>query len=81
MSEQEIFEVAAALPANERPAYLDAACEGCPEVRAEIEQLLASLENDAFMQPAGSPTMLDAEAERARVWTSGIAAPSGPIGT
>ena len=37
---EEIFRVAAALPAADRAAYLDAACEGQPTVRARVERLL-----------------------------------------
>ena len=33
--EEDIFEAAAALPAAERAAYLDAACAGQPEIRAQ----------------------------------------------
>ncbi len=40
---EEIFEHAAALPTMERAGYLDAACEGHPEWRAEIESLLLAL--------------------------------------
>jgi hypothetical protein len=78
MSEQQIFEVARALPVKVRPAYLDAVCEGLPEVRAGIEQLLASLEADAFMQPAGGPTMLDADANLARIKPEQVGERIGP---
>jgi serine/threonine protein kinase len=39
-SEEEIFAAAAALPAEERAAYLDNACAGQPEMRARLETLL-----------------------------------------
>jgi WD40 repeat protein/serine/threonine protein kinase len=48
-SEEEIFEAAAALPAKERPAYLDEVCAGQPELRARIESLLRSHEVTGFM--------------------------------
>ena len=36
---EEIFRVAAELPAAERAAYLETACEGRPEMRARIERM------------------------------------------
>jgi WD40 repeat protein/serine/threonine protein kinase len=55
---REILEKASELPASERAAYLDAACEGSPEMRAEIDSLLdALLEADEFLV---RPTMTGA---------------------
>jgi serine/threonine protein kinase len=48
--EEEIFEHAAALPAEERAAYLDKACAGQPEQRARIDALLRSHEVTGFME-------------------------------
>ena len=55
IDEEEIFQVAAALPAAERAGYLDAACEGQPSVRASVEELLAAHDDDAFMQRKADP--------------------------
>ncbi len=59
--EEQIFEAATALPAADRPAYLDQACAGQPELRARIEALLRSHEVTGFMEhptvvPPGPPT-------------------------
>ncbi len=40
-----VFHEAVALPAAERPAFLDRACAGDPLIRKEVEALLASDEN------------------------------------
>jgi WD40 repeat protein/serine/threonine protein kinase len=60
-TEEEIFEAAAALPAAERPAYLDEACAGQPELRARIEALIRSDEVTGFMEQiavaAGNPKL------------------------
>ena len=52
IEEREILASAAALPAQERPAYLEAACAGRPAVRASVEKLLAAHDEDSFMQRA-----------------------------
>jgi len=39
---QWVFEYAAAMPADERPRYLDAACGGDRSLRAEVEAMLAA---------------------------------------
>src|SRR5688572_16440633 len=49
-TDEEIFQAAAALPAAERPAYLDWACDGQMEVRTRMEALLRSHEVSGFMQ-------------------------------
>ena len=41
INEDEVLQVAAALPQSERTAYLDKACEGRLELRARLERLLA----------------------------------------
>ena len=50
MSEEEIFQGAAALSREERIAFLLMACDGQRAVRARVERLLASHDNVAFMQ-------------------------------
>jgi serine/threonine protein kinase/Tfp pilus assembly protein PilF len=46
-----LFQQALALPAADRPALLDAACGHDPELRAEVEGLLAALDDaDAFLE-------------------------------
>ncbi|HEY1379219.1 MAG TPA: hypothetical protein VGF55_20620, partial [Gemmataceae bacterium] len=44
MTVEEIFLVAVEKPAGERAAYLDAACAGNPELRAQVEALIRSHE-------------------------------------
>ena len=46
---EEIFEAATGMPDAARAAYLDEACEGDPELRREVESLLA------FDAPGGAP--------------------------
>ena len=54
--EEKIFVTAATLPRTERSAFLEAACEGAPSVRARVERLLAVHDDDAFMAtPAAEP--------------------------
>ena len=48
--EEPIFEAAAALPVEERPALLDEACAGQPELRARVEALLRSHDATNFME-------------------------------
>ncbi|MFN0130462.1 MAG: protein kinase domain-containing protein [Verrucomicrobiales bacterium] len=48
--EEDIFEVAAALPPSERAAYLDSACAGQQDLRARIEALLRADEVTGFME-------------------------------
>jgi hypothetical protein len=55
--EEEIFQAAAAMPAGERAAYLDAVCGADLTLRVRIERLLASHEGSEFMQPALSSEM------------------------
>ena len=50
---QEIFHAAVALPANERPAFLDRVCDGNTSLRRAIESLIKSHEETGFVdQPA-----------------------------
>jgi eukaryotic-like serine/threonine-protein kinase len=51
-AEREIFAAAAALPPEERAAYLDATCEGRLELRARVEAWLGAHEPSDFMQAA-----------------------------
>jgi hypothetical protein len=61
---EEIFRVAAALPATERAAYLDAACGGQPAVRARLERMLEVGGIAAFLQRDGNePVPPEIEAE------------------
>jgi WD40 repeat protein/serine/threonine protein kinase len=50
MNEEEIFQIAAEMPAAARAAYIATACERQPELRQRIERLLASHDHDAFME-------------------------------
>ncbi|HMJ88188.1 MAG TPA: serine/threonine-protein kinase, partial [Candidatus Acidoferrum sp.] len=50
MNEEEIFQIAADMPATERGAYLATACEGQPALRQRIERLLGSHDDGGFMQ-------------------------------
>ena len=54
-NEEDIFEAATALPAAERPAYLDAACANQPDMRARIEALLCSHDATGFMEENAVP--------------------------
>ena len=64
-SEEEIFKAAAVLPAEERAAYLDAACAGSLELRARLERLLASHQAPGFMD--APPLAPEIERELARL--------------
>ena len=67
LDEMEIFQVAVALPVAERAAYLQFACANLPDLRAGVERLLASVEDEAFMQrPADCTITPEMEAEFAR---------------
>src|SRR2546426_10785200 len=50
----EIFQAALALPSEQRAAYLDQACAGDYELRAEVESLISSYERSGSFieQPA-----------------------------
>ena len=65
---EEIFRAAAALPAADRAAYLEAACQGQPAVRARLERMLALGGIAALLQHGGDETVpLEIEAELARL--------------
>ena len=49
IDEEEVFQTAVALPADEKAAYLGAICEGYPEIHARIERLLAAHVKNEFM--------------------------------
>src|SRR4051812_6239824 len=67
MNEEEIFQVAATLPAADRTAYLRTACQGQPVLRHRMERLLASHDDDAFMQRSSDRNdSAELEAELAR---------------
>ena len=59
---EEIFRVAAELPAAERAAYLETACEGRPEMRARIERMREVGGIAAFLKQ-GSDETVPAEIE------------------
>ncbi|MCI0539839.1 MAG: serine/threonine-protein kinase [Verrucomicrobiales bacterium] len=64
---EEIFRVAAALPAAERAAYLEATCEGQPAVRARVERMLEVGGIAALLQHSADETVpLEIEADLAR---------------
>lgn len=44
MTEEELFHAVLALPLGERPAFLEQACDGKPELRTALEALLAAYE-------------------------------------
>ena len=68
MNEEEIFQVAADMPAAERAAYLRTTCEGQPSLRARVERLLASHDDGGFMQRSVDRTdSAELEAELARL--------------
>ena len=67
-SEREIFAAAAALTQADRPAYLDVACAGRPEVRACVEDWLRTHDGSVFMQAGAEPALTpEIEAELARL--------------
>ncbi len=79
IDEPEIFKVAAALPAGERSAYLDAACAGRPEVRAGVEELLRSHDVPGFMEAQAGASLGPAiEAEMARLKPEEVGGRIGP---
>ena len=68
LAAEEIFRVSAALPVAERGAYLEAACEGQPAVRARVERMLEVGGIAAFLQNDGNATVPpEIEAELARL--------------
>ncbi len=68
MNEEEIFQVAVDTPATERANYLRTACEGQPALRQRVERLLASHDDDAFMQrPADRTVSAELETGLARL--------------
>ena len=56
---QEVFLEASARPPEERTRYLDEACSSDPDLRREVESLLASdgAAATAFIEPGGGPTV------------------------
>ncbi len=63
LTEEEIFQCAAAMPVFERAHYLDAACQSEPALRKRVESLLLSHECEGFMDTPISPA-IQAEIER-----------------
>ncbi len=57
LTEEDLLQAAAALPATERAAYLDHACASSLELRARIERLLASHDATGFMDAPPSPEL------------------------
>src|ERR1700744_4700329 len=69
-----IFAASLEVPASQRPAFLDAQCEGRPELRAEVESLLAAHEDAAgFLSepalPRAAPRNTLAPGDRLGVYT------------
>jgi hypothetical protein len=65
---EELFRAAAALPAADRAAYLEVACQGQPAVRARLERMLALGGIAALLQHGRDETVpMEIEAERARL--------------
>lgn len=54
-AEREIFAAVAALPPEERAAYLDASCAASPELRVSIEAWWAEHEAGGFMRAEDEP--------------------------
>ena len=54
---EDIYRVAAELPAGKRPAYLEAVCEGRPEMRARIDRMLEVGGIAAFLQHGANETV------------------------
>src|SRR5689334_7548065 len=70
-----VFDAAIDLPADARPAYLDAACAGDAELRAAVDRLLAAHDDPGGpLDPAG--------ARAAAAWAAPVVARSlgGPAG-
>jgi len=67
-----VFHAAIDVPAAERPALLDAACEGDPTLRAEVEALLADADE------ADCP--IERQTEHMRGWLGGPVEPGTRIG-
>ena len=67
---EEIFRVAAELPAVERAAYLETVCEGRPEMRARIERMREVGGIAAFLQHGSYETVpTEIETELAQMKT------------
>lgn len=71
---RDILAQALELQANQRPSYLDAACGGEQQLRAEVESLLAAAELSAFIDK--SPVPID---ETASFSTGSLARPAPEI--
>ena len=67
INEEEILQVAAALPRTKRTTYLDKACEGRLDVRARLERLLAEREASGFAASPTAPLSPEMEAQMARL--------------
>ena len=63
LTEEEIFQYAAAMPAEERASYLEHACDDNAPLRKRIERLLGSHDSQGFMDVPISPE-IQAEIER-----------------
>src|SRR5205807_161528 len=57
-----LFHAALAKPAAERAAFLDAACEGQPQLRAAVEALLAAHDaSDGYLENPSAPSAATGE--------------------
>jgi len=60
---EEILDETLDMPTSQRAAFLDEACAGDPQLRAEVEELLADDEEaDGFMESPAGETLLGHEA-------------------
>ena len=66
-SEREIFAAAAALPTEERAAYLATSCAGRPALRVSVEAWLAEHEAGGFMRVEDEPERLKVEEAGERI--------------
>jgi eukaryotic-like serine/threonine-protein kinase len=62
---KQIFQAAFELPREERPIYVERACGGDQELRAEVESLLLSTEDEDFLSGAAAGYVPDALADEA----------------
>src|SRR5215207_9972498 len=61
---EELFAAAAAQPAADRAKWLVAECANLPELRRELDVLLASHDSTAFMEPVSRLTEFAVEVAR-----------------
>src|SRR5260221_3996837 len=82
MNEESLFQEALSQSSEERAAFLDAACEGQPQLRAAVEALLAAHEQSGDLldkPPAAQDQTLDSEPGPARPVVTGEYSPDPPV--